>query len=263
MPIREQQAKILSQTEKGNHMKPVIGLTPSHDSKQHRYQINDDYMQAVIRAGALPLVLPLTEDRETLDEACSRLDGLLLTGGADPSPSLYGEETLPVCGETDSVRDEAEMYLIKKCVRENIPFLAICRGFEIMIAAAGGTLYQDVETQRPDSLLHPRYEVPAEKVHGVSIEEGTMLRELCGTNEIKVNSRHHQGAKDVPEVLTISARAEDGLPEGVELSGHPFAIGVQWHPETLSAQSPEAQALFDALARQAETRHLARSRGDD
>ena len=244
-------------------MKPVIGVTPSFDSEHKRYQLNEDYMQAVLRAGALPLILPLTDDQETLDEACSRLDGLLLTGGADISPSLYGEEPLPVCGQTDPRRDRAEMYLVKKCVRENIPFLAVCRGYEIMIAAAGGKLYQDIGSQRPDSILHPRYEAPAEKVHGVVIEEGTRLYELCGSKEIRVNSRHHQGAKEIPPVLTVSAHAEDGLPEGVELAGHPFAIGVQWHPETLSADSPEAQALFDALARQAETRHLARSRGDD
>ena len=244
-------------------MKPVIGITPSFDSEHQRYQLNNDYMQAVLRAGALPMILPLTDDLLTLDEACSHLDGLLLTGGADPSPSLYGEETLPVCGVTDPLRDTAEVYLVKKSVRENIPFLAICRGFEIMVAAAGGTLYQDIESQRPDSLRHPCYEVPAEKVHGVTIEENTLLYELCGQKEIRVNSRHHQGAKELPPVLTISARAEDGLPEGIELSGHPFAVGVQWHPETLSADNPEAQALFDALARQAETRHLTRSRTED
>ena len=244
-------------------MKPVIGVTPSYDAERQRYQLNNDYMQAVLRAGALPLILPLTSDEQTLDEAFSHLDGVLLTGGADPSPSLYGEETLPVCGETDPLRDETEMYLVKKCALQNIPFLAICRGFEIMIAAAGGTLYQDIETQRPDSVRHPRYEVPAEKVHGVTIEEGTLLYELCGQKEIRVNSRHHQGAKELPPVLTVSARAEDGLVEGIELSGHPFAVGVQWHPETLAAENPEAQALFDALVRQAETRHLTRSRDED
>ena len=126
-----------------------------------------------------------------------------------------------------------------------------------------GTLYQDIETQRPDSVRHPRYEVPAEKVHGVTIEEGTLLYELCGQKEIRVNSRHHQGAKELPSVLTVSARAEDGLVEGIELSGHPFAVGVQWHPETLAKDNPEAQALFDALVRQAETRHLTRSRNED
>ena len=244
-------------------MKPVIGITPSYDPEHQRYQLNNDYLQAILRAGALPLVLPLTEDPQTLDEAFSHLDGLLLTGGADPSPSLYGEETLPVCGETDPVRDAAEMYLVRKCVRENTPFLAVCRGFEIMIAAAGGTLYQDIETQRPHSILHPRYEAPAEQVHGVTIEDDTLLCELCGQKEIRVNSRHHQGAKDIPSVLTVSARAEDGLPEGVELSGHPFAVGVQWHPESLAENHPEAQALFDALVRQAETRHLTKARPDD
>ena len=240
----------------------VIGVTPAQSDKGN-ITINQDYLNAIIRAGAAPVLLPMTEDESVQSALLTRIDGLLLSGGADVAPALYGEETLPVCGVTDPLRDTAEVYLVKKSVRENIPFLAICRGFEIMIAAAGGTLYQDIETQRPDSLRHPCYEVPAEKVHGVTIEENTLLYELCGQKEIRVNSRHHQGAKELPPVLTISARAEDGLPEGIELSGHPFAVGVQWHPETLSAENPEAQALFDALARQAETRHLTRSRTED
>ena len=238
-------------------MKPVIGITPSFENK--RYQLNADYMDAVLRAGGLPLILPLTDDPEAVDEALAEVDGLLFSGGADLTPSLYGEETLPVCGETCPMRDKAEMALIRKALQENIPFLAICRGFELMAAALGGTLYQDIASQRPDSVRHPCYDTPADLVHRVTLQENTLLREIIGEAEIGVNSRHHQGAKTLPDKLTVSALAEDGLTEGIELPDHPFAVGVQWHPETLAAAHPEAQRLFDALCRQAETRRLSRA----
>ena len=239
-------------------MKPVIGVTPSYDAEHARYQLNRDYMEAVLRAGGVPLILPLTGDETVLETALAGLDGVVFTGGADPSPSLYGEETLPVCGETDPLRDQTEMILMRRCVDGKIPFLAICRGFEIMMAAAGGTLYQDVETQRPGSVFHPRYEVPADQVHGVTVLPGTLLYGLTGRKDIRVNSRHHQGAKDIPDTLLVSALAEDGLPEGIELPGHPFALGVQWHPETLSSAHPEAQRLFDGLCQSARNHHEAR-----
>ena len=96
-------------------MKPVIGITPSFDHENHRYQLNNDYMQAVLRAGAVPLILPLTEDPQVLDEAFSHLDGLLLTGGADPDPSLYGEETMPVCGKTDADYPDLQFRYCSRC----------------------------------------------------------------------------------------------------------------------------------------------------
>ena len=243
-------------------MKPIIGITPSQELSAARLQLNRDYQDAVLRAGAVPMILPLTGDQQVLDDALAHMDGVLFTGGADLQPSLYGEEATALCGETDALRDEEEKYLMLKCLREDVPFLAVCRGFEMMLACLGGTLYQDIAAQRPGSVLHPCYDRPADKVHGVSLKEGTLLKEIVGEAEIGVNSRHHQGAREVPENVVISAVAEDGLPEGIELTTHPFAVGVQWHPETLSARHEEAQRLFDALARQAETRHMTRNPGE-
>ena len=228
-------------------MKPLIGLTPSVSDNHKQIVLNRDYAEAVRRCGALPVLLPLAVDDYTLDGLFNRLDGIVFTGGADLEPATYGMEKLPVCGETEPQRDEMEIYLIRRCLLTGLPFLAICRGFEVMNAALGGTLYQDIATQRPGSVKHPCYDTPADKVHAVSFVQGTRLTMIEDMPVTRVNSRHHQGVCEVGKGLTVSAYAEDGLIEGIELPEHPFAVGVQWHPETLSSFTPEAQRLFDAL----------------
>ncbi len=228
-------------------MKLLIGLTPSISDNHKQTTLNLDYSEAVRRSGALPVILPMTDDEETLLGFFDNVAGVVFTGGADVSPSLYGQETLPVCGATEPLRDSMEMFLLRRCLETGKPFLAICRGFELFNIALGGTLYQDIETQRPESLFHPCYDTPAEQVHDVSIVPGTQLMDIEQAETVRVNSRHHQGVCDVGSGLIISARASDGLVEGLELPGHPFAVGVQWHPETLSSFAPEAQRIFNAF----------------
>ena len=228
-------------------MNVMIGLTPSVSDNTKQILQNRDYADAVIRVGAVPVILPMTEESHVLDQLVAELDGFVFSGGADLGPELYGQEKLPVCGDTSPVRDRVEMYLLKKCLAVQKPFLAICRGFELFNVALGGTLYQDIETQRPDSLFHPCYDKPADQVHEVDIEPGTMLQQIVQNNRIRVNSRHHQGVCGIGKGLIVSGRASDGLIEALELPGHPFAVGVQWHPETLSSYVPEAVRLFGAL----------------
>lgn len=224
----------------------MIGLTPFQDEKR-RMCINPDYPEAVLRAGALPVILSVTDDKQALEEALSRIDGLVLTGGADIEPRWYGEETLPLCGETAPLRDEMEFYLCRRALEMDMPLLAICRGFEVLNVALGGTLYQDIAAQLGDALKHPCYDTPRDQVHAVRVEEHTRLRAITGLGEMRVNSRHHQGVKALGKGLCVSARAEDGLIEGIELPGKRFVVGVQWHPESLSDYRKEAQALFNAL----------------
>jgi len=224
----------------------LIGVTPSQD-ENGRIFVNHDYPDALLRAGALPVMLPLTKDQAALEEILCRVDGLLLTGGADIEPKRYGEETLPLCGETAPLRDEMEFYLCKRALETDLPMLGICRGFEVINCVLGGKLYQDIAAQYRDVLKHPCYDVPRDQVHAVTTAEGTRLRQITGMEEMRVNSRHHQGVKTLGQGLIVSARAEDGLIEGVELPGRRFAVAVQWHPESLSDYRPEAQALFNAL----------------
>ena len=228
-------------------MNVMIGLTPSISENTKQILQNRDYADAVIRGGAIPVILPMTEDTKVLDQLVAELDGFVLSGGADLEPEMYGQEKLPVCGDTSPVRDRVEMYLLKKCLAAGKPFLAICRGFELFNVALGGTLYQDIETQRPDSLFHPCYDKPADQVHDVDIKAGTALMQIVQNDKIRVNSRHHQGVCEIGKGLVVSGCASDGLVEALELPDHPFAVGVQWHPETLSSYAPEAVRLFGAL----------------
>ena len=129
-----------------------------------------------------------------------------------------------------------------------MPLLAVCRGLQVLNCALGGTLYQDIETQFGGDLKHPCYDQPREQVHFVELEEGTKLLSVTGVKRQKVNSRHHQAIKDLAPGLIVNARTEDGLIEGAEMPGKKFAVGVQWHPESLSDRIPEAQALMNAFA---------------
>ncbi|MBR1584617.1 MAG: gamma-glutamyl-gamma-aminobutyrate hydrolase family protein [Clostridia bacterium] len=224
----------------------LIGVTPSQDEKG-RIVINHDYLDAVCRAKALPMLLPLTDDESLMEEMLRRIDGLLLTGGADVGPDMYGEEKLPLCGETAPMRDRMEFYLCRRALEIDLPILAICRGYQVLNCVLGGTLYQDVAAQFGAALRHPCYEVPRDQVHEVNNVQGTLLHRVTGLLTMGVNSRHHQAIKDLGRGLTINTRATDGLIEGVELPGKKFVLGVQWHPESLSDYRPEAQRLFDAL----------------
>ena len=224
----------------------MIGITPSLGEKETL--LNYDYANAVIRAGALPVVLPVTEDGGLMDEMLRRVDGLLLSGGADVNPACYGEAKLPFCGDITPRRDAFEFALCRKALEKDLPLLAVCRGHQVLNCVMGGSLYQDISAQMEGARRHPCYETPRDPVHPVLVEQGSLLNRITGRETLQVNSRHHQGIKALGRGLRAIAWAEDGLIESVELPGKRFVLGVQWHPESLSDRYPEAQRLFDALA---------------
>ena len=225
----------------------MIGITPSLDDQGMMY-VNRDYIQSVLRAGAAPAVLPLTEDEHVQIALLTRLDGLLLSGGPDIDPVLYGEEKLPCCGEILSVRDAMELSLFRKALMAGLPVLGICRGLQVMNVALGGTLYQDIATQLPGAIKHPRHDTPRDKVHEVTVTEHSGLHRITGLTQFGVNSRHHQGVKRLANGLAATAYSEDGLIEAFEYPAEKFVMAVQWHPESLSDRYPEAQAIFNAFA---------------
>ena len=225
----------------------VIGITPSLDGQGMMY-VNRDYIQSVLRAGAAPAVLPLTEDEHVQIALLTRLDGLLLSGGPDVDPVLYGEEKLPCCGEILAIRDAMELSLFRKALMAGLPVLGICRGLQVMNVALGGTLYQDIATQLPGAIKHPRHDTPRDKVHEVTVTEHSGLHRITGLTQFGVNSRHHQGVKRLANGLAATAYSEDGLIEAFEYPAEKFVMAVQWHPESLSDRYPEAQAIFNAFA---------------
>ena len=238
-------------------MRPLIGITCSmglgiysmtmDNLPQEQHRMNDTYIQAVLQAGGIPVVLPSYEDPELLRQAVDRLDGVLLSGGVDVDPVHYSRRPNAHLGTVSPRRDAAELAIARYVLRETKkPLLGICRGIQVMNVALGGSLYIDLpdEGKLAHSLgMYPRWEV----THGIRVEPGTRLAEIMGAGEGRVNSFHHQAVKDLGEGFVISAQsAEDGVPEAIELPGDRFVLGVQWHPEELTAR-PEARKLFRAF----------------
>jgi len=228
----------------------LIGVT-GFQPAPGKVGVNQDYMEAVLRAGGLPVLFPVTEDEGLLERLLDQVDGLVLSGGEDVDPRFYGEEKLPCCGTISPERDRMEFPLCRLALKRDLPVLAICRGVQVLNCALGGTLYQDIAEQFSKTLEHPCYDRPAEPVHEVRTEPGSRLHAILGSPVVQVNSRHHQAIRLPGKGLRVTGRATDGLPEAVELPEAHFVLGVQWHPESLSDRFPEHQRLFDALLRAA------------
>lgn len=225
----------------GYAMKKIL-ITPYED--RSRFCLHSDYMNAVLSEGGLSYVLPQTTDEKLLRAYLEGADGLILSGGGDVEPALYGEERSPLCGEAEPVRDEMEMKLCRMAVEMDIPLLCICRGLQVMNVALGGTLWQHL----PMASMHDRCDTPKDAVHEVRVEKGSLLHEILGEEVTSVNSRHHQGIKTLAPGLVPAAFSEDGLAEAFEMPGKRFFLAVQWHPESMYDHHYEnAQKIFAAF----------------
>ncbi|HXQ29330.1 MAG TPA: gamma-glutamyl-gamma-aminobutyrate hydrolase family protein [Gemmatimonadales bacterium] len=191
-----------------------------------RLVLNDAYLAAVRRAGLVPLVVPATLDPAEGAAALARVSGLVLTGGEDVAPGLYGAPPHPKLEETDPVRDALEVALIGAASERGIPVLGICRGLQILNVALGGTLYQDLPSERPGPIDHADT-----AQHALRIAAASSMRTALGVAETTVNSRHHQAIRDLAPRLRASAWAPDGVIEAVEGTEATWTMAVQWHPE--------------------------------
>ncbi len=228
-------------------MKPLIGLIPLVDEARNSLWMLPGYMEGVIAAGGLPVMLPLENGDADLAQLCALCDGILLTGGHDVSPEFYGAKRLSVCGACSGERDRMEAQVLRRAMAANKPVLGICRGLQFINAALGGTLWQDLPSQRPYGVNHrqaPPYDVPAHSVHLVP---GTPLAELLGRDALDVNSCHHQAVRDLAAPLESMAASPDGLVEAAYHPGMRFLWGVQWHPEFFRCSDTAASAIFRAF----------------
>lgn len=219
----------------------------------------EDYLRAYIaalRAAGAEVVVAWPDaetrsDRAALLRFLSRFSGLLLPGGKDVEPWRYSEEPHPKLGGVDRELDDGELALAGAALEASVPTLAICRGIQVLGVAVGGTLFQDLPSQRPNGLSHQVRTTPSMLAHEVDIESASRLREVIGASRFPVNSRHHQAVRSVAGervgLLRVVARASDGVIEGLELPGHPFFIGVQWHPENLAPEQVESRRLFQGF----------------
>jgi putative glutamine amidotransferase len=194
----------------------------------------------------------LADDLDTVRLIYERLDGILLAGGVDLDPGTFGEPPHPALGNVDPARDTVELALARWAIEDGKPLLGLCRGLQVINVALGGTLHQDLAAELPGAIKHDYFPTSGFErdylAHRVSLTEGTRLARTFGAVEVAVNSMHHQGIKRLGDELVASARAPDGLIEGIELpSDADFVVGVQWHPETLEAKEPRTRGLFEAF----------------
>ena len=230
-------------------MKPLIAVTPLVNEKRELQLMQPGYLKGIELAGGAPVVLPVTQDKTVLEAIMARCSGLLLTGGHDVDPALYGQEILPECGELSKSRDEMENWLIGWALEREMPVLGICRGVQMLNVHLGGSLYQDLPTQRPGRVNHSQ-EPPYERlVHKVEVTQGSFLAGLIGAGTLSVNSLHHQAVDQTAPALEVDALSEDGIVEAVHLPGKPFVLGVQWHPEYCCGIQPEALEIFKGFVR--------------
>ncbi len=232
-------------------MPPVIGISSFKDSKPHKdyVTVSQNYVRSILMAGGLPLVLPVVTDPILAEGYLELIDGLLLTGGDEAvSPLLYGENPIPEVQLLYPERDAFEIDLCRKAMERDLPLLGVCRGHQTMNVAMGGTLYQDLFTQRPNTLGHLPVKMPVDTLyHTVEIEEDTLLAEIFNAGELHVNSYHHQAVRDVAPPFRVTALATDGVIEAMEAPDKTFALGVQWHPEDLTVKHPQFMNLFKAF----------------
>lgn len=225
-------------------MTPVVAVTAPRrlvDGRE-RVALNSTYVRALDRAGLVPLALPTMLAPDRAVAALGGVRGLVLTGGEDVEPARYGAPPHPKLERTDPARDAAEVALIAAARARRLPILAICRGIQILNVALGGTLYQDLDSERPGSVAH----AGDASRHAVRVEPGSLLERTLGARSATVNSRHHQAIRDVAPGLRAVAWAEDGVIEAAEPAdgSASWTLAVQWHPEDLTER-----ALFDGFAR--------------
>jgi len=223
----------------------LIATRQTHLKRAPTYEIPKAYLDAILTAGGLPILLPTSLPITTLPELVNRFDGFVLSGGGDVDPALYGGHLNATVHSIDPERDAFECALIPLVLEADKPLLAICRGAQILNVALGGSLYEDIPSALPAAQQHDWYpNYPRDYLaHTVEVKPGSRLARILGTHKLRTNSLHHQAIRQPAPALDVVAYAEDGVIEAVEQPEKRFAIGVQWHPECLP-EEPAIQRLF-------------------
>ncbi|MFX3675133.1 MAG: gamma-glutamyl-gamma-aminobutyrate hydrolase family protein [Paenisporosarcina sp.] len=227
-------------------MKPIIGI--SSNLNERVLSLSSDYVEAITKSGGVPIVIPNYQEEEEALKIVQLIDGLLLTGGGDIDPTLFGEEPQSGLGSISPERDASEITLTQKMLNLNKPILGICRGSQVLNIANGGDMYQDIYTQTENKnlLQHTQHAPRSHGSHYVQVYEGTKLSEIIHLEKFKVNSFHHQAVREIPQDFQVSAISSDGMIEAIESKSHHFVMGVQWHPESMKNDSVSL-AIFKAF----------------
>lgn len=227
--------------------KPVIGISALLYDASRDYRITRSYAEAISAAGGIPVLLPAALSPEDVEALLPNLGGLLIPGGADVDPLLYGEEPRRELGLTKRSNDDFEIHLLRTARTAHLPILCVCRGEQILNVAFGGTLYQDIPSQLPESFRHQQ--TPTDRndaTHSLNLKSDSLLAKIYGCEQMVVNSFHHQAVKTPAPGFTVSARSKDGVIEAIENQAEDI-LGVQWHPEAMFLAHPEHLLLFQWL----------------
>ncbi len=235
---------------------PFIGITPDWSTSQSPSArgepiifLSDRYTQAILKAGGIPIVLPIHSSRRAIQKALESLNGILVTGGNfDIHPTIYGEEPLEGLGQVKEERTQFELELISQSLERDLPLLGVCGGEQAINVALGGSLYQDIATQVPSAIEHEQRTPKDQKGHQIKLHQGTKLEQIVGCETLGVNTTHHQAVKKLGRGLIANASSEDGIIEGIESNNHSFVLGVQWHPEFLIDNDSAQLRIFSTFA---------------
>lgn len=249
-------------------MNPLVALTTTtvvpagSPARKEVVSLYSLYVAALDRIGLTPVLITPAHSARSIHELLEHCSGLVLSGGEDVDPARYGEAAMPELGSVNTARDDMEFAALGAAFERNIPTFGICRGCQVLNVYMGGSLYQDIDRQRPGDLVHPQSESWNSRTHEAKIESGSQLARIVGAEHLCVNSFHHQAIKDVAPGLRVTAHAEDGLIEAVEAQDRTWVIGVQWHPERHNATTPETdpdRLLFSDFRRAVLARAEARA----
>lgn len=232
---------------------PLIGIITYGRNADRHFSLPAEYVESVRRAGGIPVLMPPGEPR--LHDWLETVDGLIIAGGCDVEPQLYGGPGHETIQLVDPERDQDEVALIHQSVEIGMPILAVCRGLQVLNVAFGGDLHADISSAFPDAIEHRR--VVGEnknepEPHEVTLDPGSRLAGVMQGNRFDAPSMHHQAIDELGDGLVVVGHAPDGIIEAVEMPEHPWLLAVQWHPELAAAEQPEHQRLFDALVQTAQ-----------
>lgn len=232
----------------GNIMIDGSGMFPGYE----RAYVNCDYIESVTKSGGMPYILPMVYDEEIIRQQVKGIDALILSGGYDIDPLMWGEEPHQKLGMTMPKRDTYDFKLFQIAKEMKKPILGICRGFQVINVSEGGSLYQDLSLKEDSYVKHVQGHTPELATHSAFIEKSSKFNEIFGCETIFVNSFHHLALNEVPETYKAAVLAKDGVVEGIEFKGDQFIIGTQFHPEMMTAKGNEQmQKLFIALIEEA------------
>ena len=232
--------------------KPLIGISLGWSETKN--SVNNTYVNSVLMNGGVPYLIPVTDNVEVLRQIVAQLDGIIFTGGEDFAPAYFGEEEHEHLGEVNVTRDTYDLTLFKLASDRNIPTLGICRGLQLINVGMGGTLYQDLPSEKPSDINHRQSEAGTVATHSVSVVEGSLMHQILGQKEVQVNTFHHQAIEKLAPGLKIVGWANDSVPEMIEAYPHRQIIGTQFHPEIFTNAGNELMGkLFKFLIGKAET----------